>query len=590
MFRFEDSIYLWLLVLIPILALIRFVSYRNQRKRLRKFGDLELLKQLMPDVSRFRPLVKFWLLLGALALLIVMLARPQLGTKISHEKRVGLETIIAMDISNSMLAEDVVPSRLDRSKMMVENLVDHFTNDKIGLIVFAGDAFVQLPITSDYVSAKMFLSSISPSMMASQGTDIARAIEMATHSFTQEEGIGKAIIVITDGEDHEGGALEAAKAAKDAGMRVYVLGVGSVNGAPLPISGTGDYMKDNTGNTVMSALNEDMCKQVAQAGGGAYIHVENNSAAQQQLDNELDKLAKKETTTSFYSEFDEQFQAVGILVLLLLIIEICILDRRNPLMKRLSLFKRKGVSSQESVVGSKMLMILFFLLTPTSYLLFPDSCFQTPVSAQTDRQYIRQGNKLFRSGDYPNAEVSYRKAIEKNPKNPQAVFNLGNALMAQKKDSAAVMQYESATKLETNPLRKAKAYHNVGVICQSHKMYGEAIEAYKSALRLNPNDDETRYNLVLCKHQQKKQQQNQQNQNQQGNDNQKKDDKKDQQNKDQQQDKQDDKKQQEQPKPQMSKDNAEQLLNAAIQNEKQTQDKLKKAQQQPQRRSTQKNW
>jgi len=589
MFRFENPIYLYLLVLIPILALIRFVSYRNQRKRLRQFGDPELLKQLMPDVSRFRPLVKFWVLLGALALLIVMLARPQLGTKISNEKRVGIETIIAMDISNSMLAEDVVPSRLDRSKMMVENLVDHFTNDKIGLIVFAGDAFVQLPITSDYVSAKMFLSSISPSMMASQGTDIARAIEMATHSFTQEEGIGKAIIVITDGEDHEGGALEAAKAAKDEDMRVYVLGVGSVNGAPIPVSGTGDYMKDNTGNTVMSALNEDMCKQVAQAGGGAYIHVENNSAAQQQLDNELDKLAKKETTTAVYSEFDEQFQAVGILVLLLLIVEICILDRRNPLIKRLSLFKRKGVSNQESVVRSKMLMILFFLLTPISYLFFPDSCLLTPVSAQTDRQYIRQGNKLFRSGDYPNAEVSYRKAIEKNPKNPQAVFNLGNALMAQKKDSAAVMQFDSATKLETNPLRKAKAYHNVGVICQSHKMYGEAIEAYKSALRLNPADDETRYNLVLCKHQQKKQQQNQQ-QNQQGNNDQKQDDKKDQQNKDQQKDKQEDKKQQEQPKPQMSKENAEQLLNAAIQNEKQTQDKLNKAQQQPQRRTTLKNW
>ena len=589
MFRFEDPIYLYLLVLIPILALIRFVSYRNQRKRLRQFGDPELLKQLMPDVSRFRPLVKFWVLLGALALLIVMLARPQLGTKISNEKRVGIETIIAMDISNSMLAEDVVPSRLDRSKMMVENLVDHFTNDKIGLIVFAGDAFVQLPITSDYVSAKMFLSSISPSMMASQGTDIARAIEMATHSFTQEEGIGKAIIVITDGEDHEGGALEAAKAAKDEGMRVYVLGVGSVNGAPIPVSGTGDYMKDNTGNTVMSALNEDMCKQVAQAGGGAYIHVENNNAAQQQLDNELDKLAKKETTTAVYSEFDEQFQAVGILVLLLLIVEICILDRRNPLIKRLSLFKRKGVSNQESVVRSKMLMILFFLLTPISYLFFPDSCLLTPVSAQTDRQYIRQGNKLFRSGDYPNAEVSYRKAIEKNPKNPQAVFNLGNALMAQKKDSAAVMQFDSATKLETNPLRKAKAYHNVGVICQSHKMYGEAIEAYKSALRLNPADDETRYNLVLCKHQQKKQQQNQQ-QNQQGNNDQKQDDKKDQQNKDQQKDKQENKKQQEQPKPQMSKENAEQLLNAAIQNEKQTQDKLNKAQQQPQRRTTLKNW
>jgi Ca-activated chloride channel family protein len=565
MFRFEDPIYLYLLVLIPILALIRFVSYRNQRKRLRKFGDPQLLKELMPDVSRFRPSVKFWLLLGALALLIVMLARPQMGTKISHEKRVGIETIIAMDISNSMLAEDVVPSRLDRSKMMVENLVDHFSNDKIGLIVFAGDAFVQLPITSDYVSAKMFLSSIDPSMMATQGTDIARAIEMATHSFTQEEGIGKAIIVITDGENHEGGAVEAAEAAKDLGMRVYVLGVGSANGAPIPITGTGDYMKDRTGNTVMSALNEEMCKQVAQAGGGAYIHVENNSAAQQQLDNELDKLAKKETSTAVYSEFDEQFQAVGILAILLLILEICILDRRNPLLKRVTLFGRK-----------KAVAILLLMMAMSA-------------SAQTDRQYIRQGNKLFRSGDYPNAEVAYRKAIEKNPKNPQAVYNLGNALMAQKKDSAAVVQFESASKLETNPLRKAKAYHNMGVVCQSHKMYGEAIEAYKNALRLNPNDDETRYNLVLCKHQQQKQQQNQQNQNQQGNDDQKKDDKKDQQKQDKQQDKQD-KKQQEQPKPQMSKENAEQLLNAAIQNEKQTQDKLKKAQQQPQRRAIQNNW
>lgn len=584
MFRFEDPLYLWLLVLIPILALVRFVSYRNQRKRLRMFGDPSLLKELMPDVSRFRPSVKFWVLLGALALLIVMLARPQLGTKISHEKRVGIETIIAIDISNSMRAEDVIPSRLDRSKMMVENLVDHFTNDKIGLIVFAGDAFVQLPITSDYVSAKMFLSSIDPSMMATQGTDIARAIDMATHSFTQEEGIGKAIIVITDGEDHEGGAIQAAESAKDKDMRVYVLGVGSVNGAPIPISGTGDYMKDRTGNTVMSALNEEMCKQVAQAGGGAYIHVENNSAAQQQLDNELDKLAKKETSTAVYSEFDEQFQAVGILAILLLIIEICILDRRSPLMKRVSLFNRgKWREARGERLQNSVRIIVFICLSLTSYL--------SPLiaDAQTDRQYIRQGNKQFRSGDYPNAEVSYRKAIEKNPKNPQAVFNLGNALMAQKKDSAAVVQFENASKLETNPLRKAKSFHNMGVVCQSHKMYGEAIEAYKSALRLNPSDNETRYNLILCKHQQQKQQQNQQ-QNQQGNNDKKKDDKKEQQKQDQQKDKQDEKEQQEQQKPQMSKENAEQLLNAAIQNEKQTQDKLKKAQQQPQRRSIQKNW
>ena len=568
MFRFEDPVYLYLLVLIPVLALIRFISYRNQKKRLRKFGEPALLKELMPDVSRFRPAVKFWILEAALVLLIVMLARPQMGTKISHEKRVGIETIIAMDISNSMRAEDIVPSRLDRSKMMVENLVDHFTNDKVGLIVFAGDAFVQLPITSDYVSAKMFLSSIDPSMMATQGTDIARAIEMATHSFTQEENIGKAIIVITDGEDHEGGALEAAKAAKDNGMRVYVLGVGSAKGAPIPIPGTNDFMKDNTGNTVMSALNEEMCKQVAQAGGGAYIHVENNSAAQEQLDSELDKLSKKETSTAVFSEFDEQFQAFGLLALLLLVLEICILDRRNPLLKNISLFGKKKRQAA---------MLLLLLATTAS-------------AQMTDRQYIRQGNKQFHAGNYADAEVLYRKAVEKNAKNPQAAFNLGNALIAQKKDSAAVEQFQNAARLESNPLRKAQAFHNIGVVCQTHKMYGEAIEAYKSALRLNPNDDETRYNLVLCKHQKRKQDQNKQNQDQQsGNDKKKENKKQDQQKPDQKKDKQDDK-QQEQPKPQMSKENAEQLLNAAIQNEKQTQDKMKKAQQQPQRRNVQKNW
>ena len=564
MFRFEDPLYLYLLLLIPLLAVIRFVTYRNKKKRLRKFGDPKLLKELMPDVSRWRPGVKFWLLEAALALLILMLARPQMGTKISHEKRNGIETIICVDISNSMRAEDVSPSRLDRAKMMVENLVDHFTDDKIGLIVFAGDAFVQLPITSDYVSAKMFLSAIDPSMMATQGTDIARAIEMATHSFTQEKGIGKAIIVITDGEDHEGGATEAAEAAKKADMRVYMLGIGSTQGAPIPIPGSNDYMIDNTGQTVMSALNEDMCKQIASAGGGAYIHVENNSNAQDLLDQELDKLSKKETQSTIYSDYDEQFQAFGILALLLLIIEICLLESKNPLMKRVSLFGARKKAA------ATMLLLLVAM----------------NMSAQTDRLYIRQGNKQFRAADYANSEVSYRKALEKNDRNPQALYNLGNALLAQNKDSAAVAEFEKATKVETNELRKSKSFHNMGVICQRHEMYGEAIEAYKQSLRLNPSDDETRYNLELCKRQQKNQDKNKQNK-----DNK---DKKDQQKQDQQkqdqQKQQQDKQQQQKQEPKMSKENAEQLLNAAMQQEKETQERMKKAQQRPQRRHIEKNW
>ena len=568
MFRFEDPIYLYALVLIPLLAVIRLWMVSRQKKRLRKFGDRDLVRQLMPDVSRFRPLVKFVLLLTALALIILMIARPQFGTKINREKRTGIETIIAMDISNSMLAEDVTPSRLDRSKMMVENLVDHFTNDKIGLIVFAGDAFIQLPITSDYVSAKMFLSSITPSMIATQGTDIAKAITMSTNSFTQQEGVGKAIIVITDGEDHEGGALEAAKEAQTKGMRVYVLGVGSPKGAPIP-TGNGDYMKDNMGQTVMTGLNEEMCRQIAQAGGGAYIHVENNSNAQDQLDHELDKLAKKEIESTIYSDYDEQFQAVCIIVLLLLIIEVCILDIKNPMLKNVSLFKR----------NKKAVVAVLFLLVATG------------VQAQGDRLLVRQGNKQFRAGNYAEAEVSYRKAVEKNPRNAQAHYNLGNALLGQRKDSAAVVQFENAAKQETNPMRKAQSYHNIGVICQGQKQYAQAIEAYKEALRNNPTDDETRYNLELCKRQQQQQQNQQNQQNKDNKDNKDKKDQKDKQDQQKQQDKKEQKQdQQQQQKQQMSRENAEQMLNAAIQEEKQTQERMKKAQQQPNRRRLEKNW
>jgi len=568
MFRFEDPIYLYALVLIPLLAVIRLWMVSRQKKRLRKFGDRDLVRQLMPDVSRFRPLVKFVLLLTALALIILMIARPQFGTKINREKRTGIETIIAMDISNSMLAEDVTPSRLDRSKMMVENLVDHFTNDKIGLIVFAGDAFIQLPITSDYVSAKMFLSSITPSMIATQGTDIAKAITMSTNSFTQQEGVGKAIIVITDGEDHEGGALEAAKEAQNKGMRVYVLGVGSPKGAPIP-TGNGDYMKDNMGQTVMTGLNEEMCRQIAQAGGGAYIHVENNSNAQEQLDHELDKLAKKEIESTIYSDYDEQFQAVCIIVLLLLIIEVCILDIKNPMLKNVSLFKR----------NKKAVVAVLFLLVATG------------VQAQGDRLLVRQGNKQFRAGNYAEAEVSYRKAVEKNPRNAQAHYNLGNALLGQRKDSAAVVQFENAAKQETNAMRKAQSYHNIGVICQGQKQYAQAIEAYKEALRNNPTDDETRYNLELCKRQQQQQQNQQNQQNKDNKDNKDKKDQKDKQDQQKQQDKKEQKQdQQQQQKQQMSRENAEQMLNAAIQEEKQTQERMKKAQQQPNRRRLEKNW
>lgn len=340
MLRFEDPIYLWMLLIITILVLVRFIVWRKRKRNLRKFGDPSLLKEMMPDVSKSRPTIKFCLLLSAITILIFMIARPQVGSKISHEKREGIEVLIALDISNSMLAQDVIPSRLEKSKLLIEDLVDHFTNDKVGLVVFAGDAFVQLPITNDYVSAKMFLQNINPSLITTQGTDLARAISLSQSCFTQREHIGRAIIVITDGEDHEGGALEAAREAYKKGINVFILGVGTSKGAPIP-DGNGGYLKDNSGQTVLSALNEQMCQQVAKAGNGVYIHVDNTSDAQEKLNKELSKLQSGISDTVVYSEYNEQFQIFGIILLLLLIMETILLESRNPLFKQINLFRDK---------------------------------------------------------------------------------------------------------------------------------------------------------------------------------------------------------------------------------------------------------
>lgn len=340
MFRFGEPLYLYLLLLIPLLVVGHYLTNYLRIKRLKRYGDMELLKALMPDVSKYRPEVKFWLMAGALALLIVTLAHPQFGTKVDTRKRQGIEAIIAMDISNSMLAQDVTPSRLDKAKMLVSSIVDQMTDDKIGLIVYAGEAYTQLPITSDYVSAKMFLETISPSLITTQGTDIKQAIDLAMKSFTPNQDVSKAIFVITDGEDNEGGAVEMAREAAKHGIKVYVLGIGLPEGAPIPMPGASGYMLDQSGNTVISKLNEQMCREIAEAGQGAYIYVDNSSSAQTALSGYVDKLAKKEMESVIYSEYDEQFQAVALLALVLLVMEILIMSRKNPLFKGIKLFRK----------------------------------------------------------------------------------------------------------------------------------------------------------------------------------------------------------------------------------------------------------
>lgn len=340
MFRFGEPIYLYLLIILPFLIAFYLYSNYKRRKKIRRYGDPELLAQLMPDVSKYRPDVKFWLVFAALTMVIFMLVRPQFGSKMETVKRQGVETVVALDISNSMLAQDVTPSRLDKSKKLISRLVETFNNDKVALIVFAGEAFTQLPITSDYVSAKMFLETISPSLISTQGTDIRGAIDLAMKSFTPNEGVGRAIVLITDGENHEGGAVEAAKEAASKGVRVFVLGVGSPDGAPIPTEGLNEFRRDKDGNVIVTRLNEQMCQEIAQAGNGMYVRVDNTNRAERALNAEINKLAKADVETQVFTEFDEQFQVLAWLALLLLAAEIMILDRKNPLFKNVRLFKR----------------------------------------------------------------------------------------------------------------------------------------------------------------------------------------------------------------------------------------------------------
>lgn len=341
MFRFENPQYLTLLLALAVLVLLHYYALYRQKRNLRRYGDPELLKDLLIDVSKVRPELKFWLAIAALACFIIALARPQYGTKIETRERQGIEAIVCLDVSNSMMAQDVKPNRLDKAKMMLSNMVDGMKDDKVGLVVFAGQAFTQLPITSDYVSAKMFLETINPQMIAVQGTDVAAAINLAMRSFTQQENVSRAIFLITDGEDNEGGAIEAAKEAANHGVRVYILGIGDPAGAPIPMPGSNQYITDEEGNVVVSKLNEDMCREIAKAGNGSYIYVDNSSSAQEKLAEQVNRLAKAKMESQIYSEFDEQFQGFIILGLIFLLLDILIMERQNHRIQISKLLRRK---------------------------------------------------------------------------------------------------------------------------------------------------------------------------------------------------------------------------------------------------------
>ena len=341
MFRFAHPEYLFLLLLIPLLLGVFIYTTIQKRRNIVKFGNPDLLAQLMPNVSKIRPQVKFYFQLTAVFLLDIVLAQPQFGEKVEKEKRKGIEVMVALDVSNSMLAQDVLPSRLENAKQVLSKLVDDMNDDKVGLVVFAGDAYTQLPITVDYVSAKMFLSSISPQLVPRQGTAIGSALDLAIKSFGTKSNVGRSIILITDGENHEDDAVGAAKLAAENNIIVNVVGMGKSDGAPIPVPGTMSFWKDKDGNVVVSKLNEQMCKEIAIAGKGVYVHADNSNSAYRVINKELDKLAKSEIKSSVFSEYNEQFQSFALFALLILIIDFFIFDRKNKRLSKIKIFDLK---------------------------------------------------------------------------------------------------------------------------------------------------------------------------------------------------------------------------------------------------------
>ncbi len=343
MFRFENPAYLYLLILIPAFAFLSLLISKRRKKALRHFGNPDLLESLMPNSSRIRPVVKFYIMLLALTCIIITLAGPQFGTKLQTVKRKGIEIMIALDVSNSMNAQDIQPSRLDRAKRAIFQLVDKLDNDKVGLIVFAGQAYTQLPITTDYASAKMFISTINTGMIPTQGTAIGTAINRCLMSFSDQEDVNRAIIVITDGENHEDDAIAAAKTATERGIKVYTVGMGLPKGAPIPIPGGGknEFMKDRQGNVVISKLNEQMLIEIASAGDGEFISANNIRKGINDLVDHLSKIEKSELEAKVYTDYDHQFQYIAFIVFLLLLIDYIILERKNKYLKNINIFEDK---------------------------------------------------------------------------------------------------------------------------------------------------------------------------------------------------------------------------------------------------------
>jgi tetratricopeptide (TPR) repeat protein/uncharacterized protein YegL len=557
----------WLLL--PLMALVVWYVRWQKKVESQNFAAT-IYNHIIPHRSTTQERIKLGLFFLSLVLLVFAISNPQIGVKGEKIKGQGLDIMLLLDVSNSMLAEDIQPNRISRSKYFIAKFLDQLKHDRVGLILFAGSSYLQVPLTIDFTSIKMSLPIVDPNSFPSQGTNIGEAVIMAGKTLGLTESKSKAIVIITDGEDHDQEANAAIVEARKNGIKVFAIGVGEEKGAPIPV-GNGEYKKDEDGNTVMTSFNRGVLENLASIGSGSFYHLGQQGSIEEDIVAELNKLEGKDFEEFDYSNFNSYFYWFALVVLLLLLIEFII-----PSMD----FKQ--------FVKNTICLGFFTLLSLSSFAQNKEAESQKKAV----KTLIRKGNSNYQNNNFQKAELHYRKALAIQPKNRTASYNLGNSLYNQQKFQESLEFYEKCINKNDDKLSRARVYHNIGNAYFKSNQLTDAIQAYENALKLNPTDMDTKYNLTLAKKQQKKSGgKNNQQQKQDKKENQDKKDKNDGSGNSQPQEKPSESKpEQKMDNKSMNKEQAQRLLEALKNQEQNTQNKMEAKKPKPESKKSGKDW
>lgn len=550
MLQFQHVHYLLALVAIPLIVLLYMLALHWKKKTIKKIGDEQLVKQLINNYSPKKYFTKFLLLLLAFSLAAMGWAGLRKPDGTFNIKHTGIDVMIALDVSKSMLAKDIQPNRLERARQLISKIIDKLPDDRIGIVVFAGRAYLQMPLTTDHSAAKMYLSSATPDVVPTQGTVIGDALKMCFNAFNNKEKKYKTIILISDGEDHDEGAVKVTRSLADEGVMVNTVGIGSAGGSTIIDPATGETKKDAAGVVVITRLNEDILKNVAASGNGLYQLFTTTNEVADKLEGQLKSIDQRPITENASATYFYFYQWFIGAALLLLLVEFFMSEKTGKTRFQSFFLKKNIFNNNAGKPNFNKALLLAFCCNISAATVF----------AQKENALIKKGNAAYNNKQLDIAIDQYKKAIELNPSGNKASFNLGNALYKNGNTEDAVKAYESAIANSQQAIDKSKAWYNTGVVLQNKNKLPECIDAYKNALKQDPTDEDARLNLQMAIQKQQQQKQKE--------DAEKKKDKP-----------QKEKQEKEQPKPQpnkMTKKEAEEKLKALMQQEKNLQDKLRK--------------